>query len=292
MKKLSRIFYFVIIFLNRILYFLKLKNFFAHLKDVINENSYKSIIIHKKIITFFIPNYLTEFRVDNILKIEEKTIDWIDNFKENKIFWDIGSNIGLYSIYAATKHKNINIFSFEPSTSNLRVLSRNIFINGYEKKIKILPNPIIHNNKNLFTNFYESSFVEGGALHSTDKNIDFRGKKIKNTMLYQTFGISLNQLCNEKILKIPQYLKIDVDGTEHLILNNIEKIIKNIISINIEINLNFKKQSKLIFDIFKRNKFTIISKESFPNYLKNKQNKIFHNTCNFIFENKKFNSKL
>lgn len=58
MKKLSRFFYFVIIFLDKILYFLKLKNFFPHLKDVINENSYKSIIIHKKIITFFIPNYL------------------------------------------------------------------------------------------------------------------------------------------------------------------------------------------------------------------------------------------
>jgi len=287
-RKISYIFYFLIIFFDKIFFFLCKKNFFPYLKDVIHENSYKSITIEKKKYKFFIPNSLTEFRVDNILKIERKTIDWIDKFKENKIFWDIGSNIGLYSIYAAVKHKNIKIYSFEPSTSNLRVLSRNIFINDLEKKITIFPNPIIPNNKNLYTNFYESSFIEGGALHTTNKNIDFRGRRIENVMLYKTFGASLNKLYNEKVLKMPQYLKIDVDGIEHLILKNIENLVKNISSINIEINLNFKKQKKIIFDIFKKNNFLMISQEFFPNYLKSKQNKRFHNTCNFIFENKRF----
>ena len=31
------------------------------------------------------------------------------------------------------KFENINVISFEPSTSNLRVLSRNIFLNKLEK---------------------------------------------------------------------------------------------------------------------------------------------------------------
>ena len=39
-------------------------------------------------------------------------------------------NIGLYSIYAALRHKNIEVISFEPSTNNLRILSRNISINN------------------------------------------------------------------------------------------------------------------------------------------------------------------
>ena len=34
------------------------------------------------------------------------------------------------------KFENINVISFEPSTSNLRVLSRNIFLNKLEKKNK------------------------------------------------------------------------------------------------------------------------------------------------------------
>ena len=67
---------------------------------------------------------------------EPETLEWIDNFDSNgkTIFWDIGANIGLYSIYAATKFDSLDIFAFEPSTSNLRVLSRNISLNNFEKK--------------------------------------------------------------------------------------------------------------------------------------------------------------
>ena len=70
---------------------------------------------------------------------EPETLKWIDSFNDNKkiIFWDIGANIGLYSIYAALKHSDIEIISFEPSTSNLRILSRNISINKLEEKMKI-----------------------------------------------------------------------------------------------------------------------------------------------------------
>ena len=50
-------------------------------------------------------------------------------------FWDVGANIGLYSIYAGMKFKNIEIICFEPSTSNTRALSRNISINNLYNKI-------------------------------------------------------------------------------------------------------------------------------------------------------------
>ena len=54
------------------------------------------------------------------------------------IFWDIGANIGIYSIYAALKHQHIQVVSFEPSTSNLRILSRNISINNLDEKILLI----------------------------------------------------------------------------------------------------------------------------------------------------------
>ena len=63
----------------------------------------------------------------------------VNNFKNNKTFWDIGANIGIYSIYAATKFTKLKIIAFEPSTSNTRTLSRNISINNFDNKIKIFP---------------------------------------------------------------------------------------------------------------------------------------------------------
>ena len=78
-------------------------------------------------------------RINTFFTKEPETLAWIDNFEgDNKItFWDIGANIGIYSIYAALSHKNIQIISFEPSTSNLRVLSQNISKNNLSQKINI-----------------------------------------------------------------------------------------------------------------------------------------------------------
>ena len=35
-------------------------------------------------------------------------------------------------------------------------------------------------------------------------------------MSYQTLGTSINYLIDNKILEVPNYIKIDVDGIEHL----------------------------------------------------------------------------
>ena len=84
------------------------------------NDSYKSINLNGKKLVFFTPNEIIDWRVHTLLTKEPETLEWIDQFKGDEIvFWDIGANIGLYSIYAALKHKNIKIISFEPSVNNL-----------------------------------------------------------------------------------------------------------------------------------------------------------------------------
>ena len=109
---------------------------------------------------------------------EPETLQWIDGFKteEKIIFWDIGSNIGLYSIYATLKHKNAKTISFEPSTSNLRILSRNISINSLEDKITICQLPL-NDNSFKFEKMNESNFLEGFSENTFGKAMNFEGKK-------------------------------------------------------------------------------------------------------------------
>ena len=116
---------------------------------------------------------MTEWRVNTFFTKEPETLEWIDNFKSEKkfILWDIGANIGLYSIYAALKHSNCEIISFEPSTSNLRTLSRNISINNLENRVKIFTNPLT-NQTNKFLTMKENDFIEGGALNSFGEQYD------------------------------------------------------------------------------------------------------------------------
>ena len=63
------------------------------------------------------------------------------------------------------KIDNIKIYSFEPSTSNLRVLSRNIFLNNLNKKISISQFPLT-SKKNVFLDMNESEFIEGWSMSS------------------------------------------------------------------------------------------------------------------------------
>ena len=252
-KKISYTIYFFLKIINLIFEKFFNRNVLVWVRSYIEQDAYKKVKLKSgKYLIFFSPNFLIHLLVRDFYKKEPETIEWIDNFKKDKkiIFWDIGSNIGLYSIYAATKIENIEVISFEPSTSNLRILSRNISINHLESKIKIFQIPLgIH--KNNFLEFSEGKFIEGESNNSIDKNINFEGKEMKPDNKYQIFSTNIDEIIDNQILDIPDYIKIDVDGVEHLILKGGIKLFKNpkILEIQIEINENYIDQYNNVLKI-------------------------------------------
>jgi hypothetical protein len=258
------------------------RDFLLKLKDFYESKCYTAIKILKKNFIFFTPNDLTKWLVNATLTKEPETINWIDNFKKKKIiFWDIGANLGLYSIYAAIKHKNILIYSFEPSVNNLRTLSRNIFINNLQKKIIINQIPLT-NKKDRYLTMNQRSFTEGDALNTFGEKFNFEGKKMKSAHNYQIYGTTIDTLISGKSTRPPNYIKIDVDGIEHLILSGGKKLLQNksILSIIIEINDKFKKQQSTIFKILKNCNFKLYKKEQNYNLLKNNE---YKNIFNYTF---------
>ncbi len=283
MKKIAIFFYKFLTFLNYIFHKITNRNFLVYINEAYENDAYKSIIVQKKKINFFVPNYLTNYRVDTFFSKEPETLEWINNFANIKkiIFWDIGSNIGLYSIYAAIKHDNISVISFEPSTSNLRVLSRNLSINNLNKKVKISQFPLTTKNKG-YQLMMESSFKEGGALHSYGKNINYEGKKINIKNNYMLYGFSIDYIINHLDFEIPDYIKIDVDGLEHNILEGGKNMLtkKKIKGLLIEVNENYTEQFNKVKNIMKRNGFKLKAKEQSKLITFNKE---FKNSFNYIF---------
>ncbi len=272
-----KIIYFFLITIETILK----RNILLRFKEFLEKKSYTNKIVCNNEISFFTPNELIKWRVDTILDKEPETIQWIDEFEDNSIFWDIGSNIGLYSIYAALKKDKIKIYSFEPSTSNLRTLSRNISINNLHKKISIIPFAL-SNLENKFLILKEKDFIEGGALNAFGVDYDFSGKKFVFSNSYNTFGTSLDSLANQKILDLPNYIKIDVDGIEDLILDGAKNILlnKNLRSILIEINDKFADQKNRILQIMKANNFELMFKKRNENFYKGEFDAIY----NYVFQ--------
>ena len=281
-KKLSYLIYKILKILDIFFHKITGRSFLIWFSEFIENDSYKKIKILDRDVKFFVPNYITNWLIDEFYTKEPETLEWIDSFekKENKIiFWDIGANIGIYSIYASLKYSNIEVVSFEPSTSNLRILTRNISINKLEEKIKVNQFPL-SNVENKYLMFNEGKFIEGVGMHAWGENYNFEGKYFNPVNNYKIYGTTINYLLNNNILAIPNYIKIDVDGIEHLILRGASKYLKNpnIKSLSIELNENFKEQLDSAFNIMKENNFNFKHKK-YASTLN-----VYKDIYNYVFE--------
>lgn len=228
--------------------------FFSLLHDKVKKISYNNIDL-----TFYTPNKLINYRVKTFKSKEPEILRWINDFKNDSVFFDVGANIGLYSCYASKK-KDCKTFSFEPSVFNLENLAKNIHINDLSNKVTIIPNPLYKNK--IISKMKMSSTNIGGAISTFAEDYTFDGSKIDTVFSYNLPGISLDELISEFSLPAPDYLKIDVDGIEHLILQGAMKNLKNLKSIFIEVSDNFTKQKNEVDHILKSNDFIFDSKYS------------------------------
>jgi FkbM family methyltransferase len=213
--------------------------------------------------SFYTPNPLARLRAETFSTKEPETLEWIDKYApEGGVFFDIGTNVGLYSIYHA-KTKGGITYSFEPSVFNLKLLVKNINLNNCQDKIKIIANPLT--SANSFADFNLQSTTESGALSSFGVDYGHDGKKLNIQTSYKTLGFSLDYLVENNIISDrPSTIKIDVDGIEHLILRGATQVLSNpsCRSVLIEVNDSFLELATEVDTILKEAGFTFLEKKS------------------------------
>ena len=142
--------------------------------------------------------------------------------------------------------------------------------------------PLIDKGHN-FLMMNEKNFEEGRAQNSFGDELDHLGNKFSPKSKYQLLGISINQLLDTNVLEIPDYIKIDVDGIELLILQGSEKYLKNqkIKSISIELNEGREEEFKQTLELMEESGFKIKSKKRDDNAYKDHSK--FINQYNYVF---------
>ena len=182
---------------------------------------------------FTVPNRISRFRANSFAAKEPETLDWIDQLPEGCKLWDIGANVGLYSIYAAKK-KKCQVVSFEPSVFNLELLARNIFLNQLQNKVSIVPLAL---SEKTGLNLMRMTTVDwGGALSSFGQTFGWDGHPLSHKFEYTTMGISMDEAISQLRLDAPAFIKMDVDGIEHIILRGGARFLSQARGILIEIN--------------------------------------------------------
>lgn len=180
-----------------------------------------------------VPNKLCTIRAKTFSTKEPETLSWIDSFSKGSILWDIGANVGLYSIHAA-KARECIVYSFEPSVFNLEVLARNISLNDLGSLVTIMPFAV--NDKMGRGDLSMSTDNWGGALSTFDKSYGEDGEALEVVFKYPIFSLSMDDAINKLNLKYPDYIKIDVDGIEHLILEGGADVLSKVKGLLIEIS--------------------------------------------------------
>ena len=63
-------------------------------------------------------------RAMSVLRKQPATIEWIESFRPDSVFWDVGANVGVYSLYAALRG-DTRVVAFEPAAVNFFLLAAN-----------------------------------------------------------------------------------------------------------------------------------------------------------------------
>lgn len=191
-------------------------------------------------LTFAVPNRVNRFRISTLSTKEPETLEWIDGIPRDAVLWDIGANIGLYTCYAA-KARGCGVFAFEPSVFNLELLARNIFLNELTAWVTIIPLPL--SDGLGISSLNMTSREWGGAMSTFGQSYGQDGRALQKVFEFQTIGVSMADAV--ELLKVPQpeYIKMDVDGIEHLILKGGAAVLRHVKGVLIEINDEFEKQA-------------------------------------------------
>jgi FkbM family methyltransferase len=205
------------------------KNKMEHF-DKLRSNELKEycrISYNNKVYNFYIPNGACYWRVSTFKTKEPWTLDWIDTFDSSDVFWDIGANVGLYSLHAAIS-RNVQVFAFEPESANYKVLNENIRINGLSNLINAYSIAVADSHQ--FGKLNLSIIETAASGHHFARNS-------MSSLSQGCISYTMDMLYD--MLGPPNHIKIDVDGIESSIIQGgLEKVLPSVKSLLIEININ------------------------------------------------------
>jgi FkbM family methyltransferase len=226
---------------------------------------------------FVVPNEVTEWRASSFSTKEPETLAWIDSFDDDGVFWDVGANVGAFSIYCAKKHPRMRVVAFEPSVMNLEVLARNITSNGVQPQVCIVPLALF--DKTGRGEFSLGNLDRGGALSAYGVDFGYDGKAISKSLSYTTLGVTMDDAVARFDIARPTYVKIDVDGIEHIILRGGSSTLSSadVRSILIEINDDFSEQSAEAAKLLTAYGFTLKEKKHAAMFDGGRYSKVFNN---------------
>lgn len=170
-----------------------------------------------------VSNDWERFRVNTVATKEPETIDWIvDNFRAGDVLFDIGANVGIYSMLAATSNPEGTVVAVEPMPATFARLCENARVNGLRN---VRPYCVAISDRTGLGTFNFASLSEGSSMHSLGAST--ATEQFGETVVFQS-GIGVVTLDDlAAVAGAPSLIKIDVDGGEDDVLAGAEGVLRD-----------------------------------------------------------------
>jgi FkbM family methyltransferase len=171
-------------------------------------------------------NWITRYRAREYNTKEPETLDWLDrHLKDGETLFDIGANIGVYTIYAALRHPAVRVVAFEPEYANLHLLRDNVIENGLSERVSIYPFAL--SDRSGLSTLHIQDLTPGAALSTESAQslgVTLAGKRV--VAREGTYALTVDEFCRLSAMT-PNCIKLDVDGTEPEILMGAAHTLEN-----------------------------------------------------------------
>lgn len=189
--------------------------------ETITQNQVAEVAIPSGTLKFLVHTPLLLSRAHSLLTKERDTIAWIDAMNTEDVLWDIGANVGVYSLYAAAQAR-CRVLAFEPSAANYLVLSRNIEANGLGNRTVAYCVAFAGATELGVLNMASSAVGTAMSQFGADGEMS-RYWKGDRGAAHGMIGFTIDEFVERFAPPFPTHLKVDVDGLEWPILQGARK---------------------------------------------------------------------
>jgi len=130
--------------------------------------------------------------------------------RRGSTFYDIGANVGFYTLLASALVGAGRVVAFEPLPRNLKYLRRHVELNKIDN-VTVLEAAVSDRNQVLHFHAEETGFM--GRLSDDDSELPVE-------------SVSLDALMGDGKIPPPDYIKMDVEGAELLALRGAEQVLR------------------------------------------------------------------
>lgn len=142
-----------------------------------------------------------------------------DKVSEGMVAYDIGANIGYFSLLLARKVEHTGcVFAFEALPANIQRLRTNVELNNLGSRVKIVPVAIIDRERSARFRIGPS-----GAMGKVEGSAGRERVNYGETISVE--GISLDEYVYKRGNPSPDVVKIDIEGGEALALSGMLRVL-------------------------------------------------------------------